>query len=194
MISEVCGWWIIPFAFFLFLVFLIKERDWSQVTSDYVILSIPVIQVLAFLANPPRVSALPVLFIAWLIILVFPTSRDYWVYTRWSRIPMYENMNERSLWKKSVPISLLIVVGGILAFEGVWFLSGRWSLVLMWLWGVVHVVAILNRKLKRFTIFTIRYLPLISAVVYMVQCGNYPSIVYGGSILASWIFTIKVKR
>jgi len=130
MISEFCGWQVILFVFFLFMAFLIKERDWSQAVSDYVILSIPVIQVLAFLANPPRVSTLPVLFIAWLIILVFPTSRDYWVYTRWNRIPMYENINGRSLWKKGVPIPLLIIIGGILVLEGMWFLLGRWSLVL----------------------------------------------------------------
>lgn len=190
MISEVCGWWVIPFAFFFFLVFLIREQDWSQATSDYVILSIPVIQILAFLANPPRVSAVPVLFIAWLVILVFPTSRDYWIYTRWKRIPMYENVNERSLWRKGVPIPLLIIIGGILALEGAWFLSGRWSLVLLWLWGVAHLIAIMNRKLKWFTIFTIRYLPLISVVVYMIQCGNCPSIIYGASILVSWIWLL----
>ncbi len=107
---------------------------------------------------------------------------------------MYEVMGKQGLMRRGVPIPLLMAIGGISALEGAWFLSGRWSLVLLWIWGIVHLVAILNRKLEQLAIFTLRYLPLISAAVYITQCANYLSIIYGGSILASWIFVINVKR
>jgi len=185
---EPCGRWVITFAFSLFLTFVIKERELYKALINYIAMSVPIVQVLAFLANPPHVSALPVLFIVWLIILVFPTSRDYWVYTQRNSIPMYETLDGKSLWRKNIPLPILIIVGGGLALEGAWFLSGRWGLIFLWLWGVVHLVAILNRRLERFAILVLKFLPLISATVYVIQCDNYPSIVYGGSILASWIF------
>jgi len=188
---ETCGLWVITFAFSLFLTFVIKERELYNALINYIAMSVPIVQVLAFLANPPHVSALPVLFIVWLIILVFPTSRDYWVYTQRNSIPMYEAMDGRSLWRKDIPLPILIIVGGGLALEGAWFLSERWGLVLLWLWGVAYFFAILNRKLEKFAIFVLKFLPLISATVYVIQCRSPPSIVYGGSILLAWIFTTK---
>jgi len=188
MSLETCGWWTIPFAFFLFLTSVIKERELHKALINYIIISIPVVQVLAFLTNPPHVSAVLVLFIVWLIIVVFPTSRDYWVYTQRNTIPMYDAMDGRSLWRKDLPLPILIIVGGGLALEGAWFLSERWGLALLWLWGVAYFFAILNRKLEKFAIFVLRFLPLISATVYVIQCRSPPSIVYGGSILLAWIF------
>lgn len=186
-----CGWGVILFAFFLFLAFIIKEREWYRALMNYLAVSIPVVQVLAFLANPPHVSAVPVLFILWLIILVFPTSRDYWVYTRRKGIPMYEAMDGMSLWRKDIPLPILIIVGGGLTLEGAWFLSERWGLVILWLWGVAYFFAVLNRKLEKFAIFVLEFLPLISVTVYVIQCRSAPSIVYGGSILLAWIFIAK---
>jgi len=188
---ETCGLWVIPFAFSLFLTFVIKERELYKALINYIVTSVPVVQVLAFLANPPHVSALPVLFIVWLIILVFPTSRDYWVYTQRNSIPMYETLDGKSLWRKDIPFPILIIVGGGLALEGAWFLSERWGLVLLWLWGVAYFFAILNRKLEKFAIFVLKFLPLISATVYVIQCRSPPSIVYGGSILLAWIFITR---
>lgn len=196
MISEVCGWQVLLLMVFTFSISFIWNKSWRNVVGSYIIISIPILQSLAFLANPPEVSGIPVLFIAWLIFVVFPTSRDFWVYINWRRITWYDEIKSHkgSFWYKEIPLPILIGMMIIAAYIGFIIFESRYSLVLLWLWATIHFAAVLNRRLKPLALFTINYLPLVSATVYMYQCGSYFSVIYGGSVLVSWLSVVKFQR
>lgn len=142
---------------FLFLVPFAKVRNWRRAVQDYIALSVPIVQVLSFLADPPN-PAVP-FFIIWLVFVVFPTSRNYIAYEKWARIPMYDDLTKDGIRRKDVPRPIAVAIGGSILIEVAWFLHPRWGLIVLWIWAMLHFTALLNRKLRPLAVFTLEYLP-----------------------------------
>jgi len=189
MNSQVCGWWMLSLSIFLFLVPFAKVRNWRRAVQEYLILSVPIVQVLSFLADPPN-PTIP-FFIIWLVFVVFPTSRDYAAYKKWARIPMYDDVREGGFWSKDVPQPVALVIGGLLLIEGAWLLRWRWGLVVLWVWGILHLTTLLNQKLRPLAVATLDYLPLVLSISLVLQCPSWPTLTYSGSFLLLWAWIMK---
>ena len=181
---QICGWWMLSLPVFLFLVPFAKVRNWRRAVQDYIALSVPIVQVLSFLADPPN-PAVP-FFIIWLVFVVFPTSRNYMAYKNWKRIPMYDDLTKDGIRRKDAPRPIAVAIGGSILIEVAWFLHPRWGLIVLWIWAMLHFTALLNRKLRPMAVFTLEYLPPVLAISLVLQCPSWFAIIYVGSFLIAW--------
>lgn len=189
MKPQVCGWWMLLLPVFLFLFPFAKMRNWRGAVQEYINLSIPIVQVLSFLADPPNLE-IPFL-VVWLVYIVLPTSRNYIAYKKWARIPMYDDVKKEGFWGKDVPRPAALIIGGLLLIEGAWLLRWRWGLVVLWVWGILHITALLNQKLKFLAVATLNYLPIASSISLIFQCPSGPAFTYAGSLLIVWSWIMK---
>ncbi|WP_297503412.1 hypothetical protein [Thermococcus sp.] len=186
---QICGWWMLSLQVFLFLVLFSKTRSLRKSVQSYIILSIPILEIIIFFANPP--DSVVIFFIIWLVFVVFPTSRNYIAYEKWARIPMYDDLTKDGIRRKDVPRPIVVVIGGSILIEVAWFLHPRWGLIVLWIWAMLHFTALLNRRLRPLAVFTLEYLPPVLAISLVLQCPSWFAIIYVGSFLIPWVWIMK---
>ncbi|MDI3476239.1 MAG: hypothetical protein PWQ95_1967 [Thermococcaceae archaeon] len=189
MNAQVCGWWMLLLPVFLFFITFAREENWKGALQGYISLSIPIVQVLSFLADPPNLGFL--FFVVWLVYIVLPTSRNYIAYKKWRRIPMYNDVRKEGFWSKDIPQPIGLIIGGVLLIEGTWILRWRLGLAILWIWSTLHITALLNRKFKPLAVITLNYLPIVSSISLIFQCPSWPAFTYAGSLLVAWAWIMK---
>ncbi|WP_175059045.1 hypothetical protein [Thermococcus sp. 2319x1] len=195
MLSSIINF--VGFAFSIILsIFLSGNKDWRQISKFYVAVSIPIIQIIAFLCNPPERAGVSIFLIVWFVYIVMPMSAGFWSYFILGKLRFHDNARRRrdSFYNSSWSLIVVALMLAGYSYLGVLLFEGNIPLFIMWELGGIYVCSILNKRLRKMTIALLEALPWVSIPIYVVQCRCLLSLVYAATILVLWVEVSLTRR
>ncbi len=146
----------------------------------YVVVSLPVIQTLSFLCNPPPRSGVPVMFIVWSVVVVLYLGGTFWKHA------VLGIGVHRGKGSKNAPLPIIILMLFGFAYLGVLMFTDMPALFILWIFGSCYTLATMNKKLYSLVELSVNWLPELSGIVYVIQCRDIISLVYSATIVLVW--------